>query len=191
MRSTLVAISGFSLFLIACPAEDADGNDDGAGTEAATTDMATSSMMTMTTMDPSMTSNGTTSGPVECDNTDAALIDTCKQQAADMGTCPEVGDCACDSCACELAACEADPGCTAIRECAQMVGCMGLDCYAPETCMQVIDDAGGVAGDSAAIGLELNSCIETAMCPVSCDEETSTGSSSSGGGATGSSSSGG
>jgi hypothetical protein len=106
-----------------------------------------------------------------------------------MGQCPEVGDCACDACACELAACEANPGCTAIRECAQEFGCMGFDCYAPETCMQVVDDEGGPTGESAMIGLALNDCVGNAGCPIQCEGGSS--SSSSGGGDGSSSSTGG
>ena len=177
MRRTLV-VSGFSILLAAC-GDDGGGADTGAMTEASTMDptMASdptgTSTPTSTTMDPtgaSETMEETTGGPA-CDNTDQATIDMCVMGAMGMPDyCPEVGDCNCGSCACELAACQADEGCTAIRECAQEMGCLGIECLEP--CGDVIEMYGGVAGPSGMIGLMLSACVEASGCPTQCPGET-------------------
>ena len=63
-------------------------------------------------------------------------------------------------------ACEEDPGCVAIRECAQENMCTGLDCL--EVCGDVIDMYGGIASPSSALALALSGCID-AECPGLCD----------------------
>ncbi len=118
-------------------------------------------------------SGGGDAGAAGGDGTDvcddgADAIARCKQKAEDVGTCAEVGDCACDNCNCELAKCETDADCVAIRGCAQEKDCVSVACYAPETCMDVIDEHGGIGGSGVALGTALSTCIETAACPVSC-----------------------
>ena len=177
MRRTLV-VSGFSLLLAAC-GDDGGGEETGAGTTASTMDPTGSSDPTSTSMptstDPTMASETMeeSTGAPACDSTDQATIDMCVAGAMAMPDyCPEVGDCNCGSCACELAACEADTGCSAIRECAQMTGCLGVMCLDEMFCGDVIEMAGGVAGESGMIALALSGCVEGSMCPTQCSGET-------------------
>lgn len=172
---------GLALFLVAC------GDDGGSGDGTTGADPATSTSnaesgdtdngetgMNTTVVDmdtASMEEDSTAAaetGPA-CDNTDQTAIDLCNEMAQMEGTCEEVAGCVCGACVCELAECQTDAGCTAIRECAQMTGCTGLDCYMPETCQMVIDDNGGPVGPSASIALSLSTCTEAAMCPIQCD----------------------
>jgi hypothetical protein len=53
--------------------------------------------------------------------------------------------CVATSCTMQALACCQQPGCLDIVRCAQEKGCSGIDCYAPETCKDVIDKAGGPA----------------------------------------------
>lgn len=177
MRRTLI-VSSFSLLLAAC-GDDGGGGDTGAATTDATMD-PTSTSMPSTSMpsstDPTMASETMASetmedptGTQQCDSSDQATIDMCVAGAMAMSDyCPEVGDCNCGSCACELAACEADAGCSAIRECAQMTGCLGLDCLDEMNCGDVIMMAGGVAGESGMIALALSGCVMDSGCPTQC-----------------------
>jgi len=96
-------------------------------------------------------------------------ITECKEKAAAEGTCAPVGDCACDNCVCELGDCEADAGCTAIRACAQEKDCLGVACYAPDTCQSVIDENGGPMGPATALATALSTCVEAIPCPVVCE----------------------
>lgn len=97
------------------------------------------------------TSSGETSGD--------PVYDGCLELAADAC---EI--CGCDMCLEPLYACEMDPGCVAMRECAQASGCSDVtSCY--EACEDVINQHGGVLGDSAALALELSECLD-ASCPV-------------------------
>src|SRR5687768_2279062 len=188
MGRTLAIVCGFSLLLTACPGDDGAGTGEtgsdltdgmtSTGSESGSGSMSTSSM-SMTSTPGTEESSG---GPM-CDSTDQATIDMCIAGAMmEADYCPEVGDCNCMSCACELGACEADAGCTAIRECAQMTGCLGLECLEPENCMMVIEDAGGVAGTSGMIALALSGCVEGAGCMTQCPGTTDTDGSSSGSG---------
>ena len=120
-----------------------------------------------------------------CDPNDQAAIDQCIAMGAAQGTCAEVSECNCTNCVCELANCEADPGCTAIRQCAQETGCSGTDCLDASTCGEVIDANGGVVGTSAGIALALSMCNAGAGCPIACEGTTGgsdSGDSDSGGG---------
>jgi hypothetical protein len=183
MGRSLTIVCGFSLLLTACPGDDAGGTGEtgsdltdgmtSTGSESGSGSGSMSSSMTMTSTPGTEESSG---GPA-CDSTDQATIDMCIAGAMEEDDyCVEVGDCNCMSCACELGACSADAGCSAIRECAQMTGCLGLDCLEPENCMMVIEDAGGVAGPSGMIALALSGCVEGAGCATQCPGE-STGSS--------------
>lgn len=192
MRRTLVAVCGVSLLLAGCGDDGGGSMDTGAATETSMTPTtgsgsgsgSESSMSGATTATDTVAES---SGGAECDNTDQAMIDMCIESAMGMpGYCPEVGDCNCMSCSCELAACEADAGCAAIRECAQMTGCLGLDCLEPENCMMVIEDAGGVAGPSGMIALTLSGCVEASMCETQCPGATTGEDGSSSGGGSGS-----
>lgn len=185
---------GLALFLVAC-GDDGGSGDGTTGADATTstsntgsdTDNGETGMNTTVDMDTASMEEDSTAaaetGPA-CDNTDQTAIDLCNEMAGMEGTCEEVAGCVCGACVCELAECQTDAGCTAIRECAQMTGCTGLDCYMPETCQMVIDDNGGPVGPSASIALSLSTCTEGAMCPIQCEGETgdSTGDSGDSGG---------
>ena len=132
------------------------------------------------------------SGGPACDPGDQALIDICIEMANAMDTCPEVGECNCNSCACELAACNESADCTAIRECAQMTGCNGIDCLDPTTCGDVINMAGGPTGEGTSLALTLSNCNMAAGCPITCGGTgTDSGGSDSGGSDSGSTDTGG
>ncbi|MBM4359226.1 MAG: hypothetical protein FJ096_14070 [Deltaproteobacteria bacterium] len=63
--------------------------------------------------------------------------------------------CVVTSCTAEALACCQNEGCLDIVACAQETGCSGADCYQPETCQKVIDDAGGIqiaVGYAAPLG---------------------------------------
>lgn len=74
-------------------------------------------------------------------------------------------DCLCENCPAELQACEADEGCQAIGACVEESGCDGIGCLEP--CGMVIDFHGGIAGKSAQLWLEVDSCSDDA-CPDLC-----------------------
>ena len=69
--------------------------------------------------------------------------------------------CTCDSCFDEWDTCNADPGCSAILDCADSTGCSGIDCYLGP-CQQVIDDNGGPFGDSANLAQNVGQCRQDA-----------------------------
>ena len=71
------------------------------------------------------------------------------------------GDCVCDMCMTEFAGCLEDTGCWKIVQCAIEVDCNGMACYAPNTCMAVIDEVGATSL-STALSTELGVC--TANC---------------------------
>lgn len=98
-----------------------------------------------TTEDTSTSTTTTTGDPVmEClDNVNPG--DPC-------------GECACTECLEELQACEADPGCTAIRECAQESGCGGIDCLGP--CGDVIQMNGGPFGPAGMLAQAIGTCVD-------------------------------
>ena len=82
----------------------------------------------------------------------------CLQQAAN-----ECETCACNTCLAQLQACEQDPGCVAIRMCAQQNMCTGIGCLGP--CGDVIDENGGALGPSAGLARDLSECVEGG-CPT-------------------------
>ncbi|MEM6990929.1 MAG: hypothetical protein AAF721_10540 [Myxococcota bacterium] len=199
MNLRICTILSLGFCLTACPADETD-DDDGNSTAAETGTPGTTTGAPMTGADstgmgststPGGSSEGgsTAAGPM-CDSTDPAAITECEATAMGMGTCPEVYECVCGSCVCELAACQEDAGCVAIRDCAQETGCLGLDCYMMETCMEVIDANGGPVGDSASIAISLSTCTEGAACPIQCPGDTTGGSDSTGSGSGGSDSGG-
>jgi hypothetical protein len=84
-------------------------------------------------------------------------LDQCLMEA--MGAACSV--CACNSCLTELTACQMDPGCVAIRECAQLNGCTGAGCLGP--CMAEINMYPGSVGAAST----LSTCVE-AGCAMEC-----------------------
>lgn len=79
--------------------------------------------------------------------------DMCLAGAAEL----DCGECLCDACAPQFLACAADPGCVAIRGCAASIGCDLFECAGP--CARVIDEHGGLGGESTALALALGLCI--------------------------------
>lgn len=75
----------------------------------------------------------------------------------------ECETCACTTCLSQLQACEQDPGCVAIRMCAQQNMCTGIGCLGP--CGDVIDEHGGALGPSAGLASTLSDCVEGG-CPA-------------------------
>ncbi|HWB81299.1 MAG TPA: hypothetical protein VG755_40330 [Nannocystaceae bacterium] len=101
---------------------------------------------------------GTTSGAVTSageTTTGNDSLDHCLEEAAT--SCEE---CACNSCLPQLMACQEDPGCVAIRMCAQESGCTGIECLGP--CGEVIDANGGPFGPSAGLASMVSSCYTDA-----------------------------
>lgn len=115
---------------------------------------------TATTGDPD-TSTGepdpSTSSPAPDTTETSATGDPIAECKAEVDPPTACHDCICDNCYENYQACVDDEGCTAIRVCAEMTGCMGLDCL--ESCGEVIDMYGGFLGMSAKIGLDLNQCL--------------------------------
>jgi len=73
--------------------------------------------------------------------------------------------CACGSCYDSLIPCFKDAGCPQILACANRTGCLGLDCYQPGVCQDVIDTAGGLNGASVNLALPLFVCVTNLNCP--------------------------
>ncbi len=73
--------------------------------------------------------------------------------------------CACENCVAQIGTCQGDPGCIAIRECAQQTGCVGISCYLDGHCTEAVDANGGPLGDSAGLAQLLSDCVEDAACP--------------------------
>jgi hypothetical protein len=104
------------------------------------------------------------------------------------GLTTECGICTCETCPDEWDACEADGGCFEILSCAQQAGCSGIQCYLGP-CMQVIDQNGGVFGDSAGLAQAVANCGDQGSCP--CGSGGSGGTAGGGGGPSGGGGSGG
>lgn len=104
------------------------------------------------------------------------------------GLTTECGICTCETCPDEWDACEADGGCFAILSCAQQAGCSGIQCYLGP-CMQVIDQNGGVFGNSAGLAQAVANCADQGSCP--CGNGGSGGTAGGGGGPSGGGGSGG
>lgn len=119
------------------------------------------------------------SGPVDDDGSASATMTSATTSPADATTgdpgtgdpvldaCLEIAQNECESCGCELCldplyACQQDPGCVAMRDCAEQSGCAGVDCLEP--CGPVIDMYGGPFGSSGELALALSDCL-TASCP--------------------------
>jgi hypothetical protein len=138
------------------------------GTTMTTSQPTTDTSATDTTAtDGDTTSNGTTgnadtgSTGAEDTGTGTGGMAVCQDPPAD-----QCEDCACMSCEMELQDCADDEGCTAIRDCAEMAMCSGLDCLGP--CGGVINMYGGLAGASAGLAQALGDCI-SASCPKCLD----------------------
>ena len=76
----------------------------------------------------------------------------------------ECGGCMCDQCPAAMTSCQQDEGCLAIAWCIQGSACLPFDCYRPEFCRDVIDQAGGLTGPSVQLALNLSSCAYNAGC---------------------------
>lgn len=135
-------------------ASSSDGNEDDATTGAA--DDGSSASATQGTSDTTP-ANTTSAGGGETGSGDPVL-DACLDIAVDA--CQQ---CACNLCLEPLYACQQDPGCVAMRDCAEQYGCQGADCLEP--CGAVVDMYGGPFGASGALALDLSDCL-VASCPT-------------------------
>ena len=77
--------------------------------------------------------------------------------------------CVCNQCAAPITNCFSDFGCTLIFACAQQTGCVGLACYASNTCRPVIDQFGGLTGPAMKNVLGLSACALTATNSCGCN----------------------
>jgi len=91
--------------------------------------------------DGDTTSTGGNNNNTTTSGTGGGEIEECGPSSIDPDDPCEL--CVATSCTTEALACCEQPGCLDIISCAQDTGCSGLDCYAPETCKDVIDSAGG------------------------------------------------
>ncbi|HEX4477820.1 MAG TPA: sialidase family protein [Polyangiaceae bacterium] len=105
-----------------------------------------------------------------CSETDATAIASCHAEAAQENVCAALGACACDHCACEFAACHADADCDAVRQCAEVHNCRGLDCLTP--CGPVVTKAGDLLTTRA---LAISDCADKAGCPSACSTDAGAG----------------
>ncbi len=147
------------------PAGGDDGGDDddddasSSGSDGGSTGAASSAPASDGGSDPGSGGGGDdSSGGVADTGSGDPVLDACLDIAVD----------ACEMCACNLCldplyACQQDPGCVAMRDCAQQAGCAGTDCLEP--CGAVIDMYGGVFGSSATLAVALSDCLAGA-CPV-------------------------
>lgn len=136
-------------------AESSSSDGGGEASTGAADDGATASA-SQGTSDTSP-ANTTSAGGGETGSGDPVL-DACLDIAVDA--CQQ---CACNLCLDPLYACQQDPGCVAMRDCAEQNGCQGADCLEP--CGAVVDMYGGPFGASGALALELSDCL-VASCPT-------------------------
>ncbi|HWB82459.1 MAG TPA: hypothetical protein VG755_46170 [Nannocystaceae bacterium] len=122
------------------PASDGGSNADEGGTAPASDD------------------GGEASGGVGETGTGDPVLDACLEIAV-----TECETCGCNLCLDPLYACQQDAGCVAMRDCAQMTGCVGTGCLEP--CGAVIEMYGGPFGASGALALALSDCLE-GSCPA-------------------------
>jgi hypothetical protein len=77
--------------------------------------------------------------------------------------------CTCTHCAAEMFQCNTDPDCVKILLCAQQHNCVSTACYAPDKCMDVIDQSGGGTGigsNAVALVQLVNACAtKTVLAP--------------------------
>ena len=88
--------------------------------------------------------------------------------------------CTCDSCPGVWADCQAATGCSAITECGDKNGCVGLDCY-NGPCQQVIDQNGGPFGLATNVAEQVGACRQAEGCPCPTSGTGGTGGSGTGG----------
>lgn len=74
--------------------------------------------------------------------------------------------CGCEKCPREVGECLADPACAAIVRCVMDTGCRGIDCLPEDTCMQAIDDNGGIDSEAVWLAGDFLMCLdEICGCP--------------------------
>lgn len=150
----------------------------GSGSSSTTDDTGASSSSTTggTTLDPALTGTSTgegsttgTTGTTTGDDTTAGgttvvePYDQCMMQTEPGNECEE---CICDKCLTEWLACQEDEGCLAIRACALLNTCAGVECL--WVCEPVHSKYGGLYGPSGALAIELGLCA-TMPCGLYCD----------------------
>lgn len=135
------------------------GSDPGDGTTSSD-DQTSGPASTSGDPPPSGESTGNNAGETGPGDSD---LEVCLGQATN-----DCEICACNNCLAELSACEDDPGCIAVRMCAQETGCVGLGCLG--VCGDVIEEAGGLGGESVMLALQLSDCYEAASCDTMCGE---------------------
>ncbi len=120
------------------------GTTDGDATTGAGGASADMGQMTATSGSDSSGSGSTGSGTTSSAeaSTTSGGGDQCTAASVNMDDPCEV--CVVTSCTAEALACCQNDGCLDIVACAQEKGCSGADCYQPDTCQKVIDDAGGI-----------------------------------------------
>lgn len=160
LLATVAGLGGV-LAVVACGSSDSSGSGGSSGT-GATGGSAGTSGAAGGGAGGTSGSGGAAGGDGAACVQNAAAETECKNQGA--GTCAPVLDCACANCACELGTCQADPGCVAIRECAQQMGCSGTDCLGP--CGSVIS----AHPDSTTAALAVGNCVDAHQCPVTCSD---------------------
>ena len=143
------------------PVDEPQGDE--ADAESSTTDDATGDDGPG---DPSGDNDGgpspATTSPAPTDDGESGSGDPVLDACLEIATTP-CETCACDLCLEPLYACQQDPGCVAMRDCAEQSGCAGAECLEP--CGPVIDRYGGPFGESGALALTLSECL-SAACPV-------------------------
>lgn len=138
---------------------DDDGSSSGEGDTGDDTGNASSPASGPADDSASSTMTGATTMPADTGETGSGdpVLDACLEIAVN-----ECETCACELCLDPLYACQQDPGCVAMRDCAEQTGCAGVDCLEP--CGAVIDMYGGAFGSSGMLALALSDCL-TASCP--------------------------
>lgn len=94
---------------------------------------------------------------------------TCVDEVESFG-CGQCGGSSCDvclerECPDALKSCFNDFGCVAILSCIEATGCSAFECYDDKACRSVIDDHGGLQGESMNTMLGLLSCAFLSDCP--------------------------
>lgn len=136
--------------------------------DPATTSVASTSTDPLTTSDPSTSTDPSTSSDTSSSEASMSGPGTPDLPPAclDLYGNNPCGQCVCSECA-ELAEdCAANAGCATILQCIVETMCNDtLDCYMQ--CKQVVDQNGGLMGESASKALKLGNCAQ-ANCPGPC-----------------------
>ncbi|WAS93906.1 hypothetical protein [Nannocystis punicea] len=139
----------------------ASEGESGSSTTSTTSTGEAASSSTSTTSTTATTGDETTTG----ETGSTTMPDPVEACLAEVDPGDECSECICTACLMLWDACHADPGCTAIQQCAQINGCYDLECQEP--CETTVNLWGGTEGPSYGLWKPLTGCLK-ATCRPKC-----------------------